>query len=107
MSELLLVVLSLVLLLQPNQPPQQEPPLPLPLRRMMSEMMLMTPDVAHDDAADDENAGVGGVEPPIPKGGTAGVVDNSVAPLASSFTDDLLIRRAELLRDDRRQQHSE
>lgn len=67
----------------------------------------MTPDVAHDDAADDENAGVGGVEPPIPKGGTAGVVDNSVAPLASSFTDDLLIRRAELLRDDRRQQHSE
>lgn len=64
------------------------------------------PYVANDDDVDDDT-GVGGVEPPIPKGG-AGGVDNGVAPLASSssFTDDLLIRRAELLRD-RRQQHSE
>lgn len=106
MSELFLVVLSLVLLLQPNQPQQE--PLPLPLRRMMSEMMMM-PDVVNDDDDDDDDAGVGGVEPPIPKGGAGdGVGDNSVAPLASfsSFTDDLLIRRAELLRD-RRQQHPE
>lgn len=68
----------------------------------------MMPDVANDDD-DDDDAGVGGVEPPIPKGGAGdGVGDNSVAPLASfsSFTDDLLIRRAELLRD-RRQQHPE
>lgn len=85
MSELLLVVLSLVLLLQPNQPPQPELPLPL-LRMKMSETLMMMPNVANDD-----DAGAGGV-------------DNSVAPLASSsFTDDLLIRRAELLR----QQHSE
>lgn len=68
-------------------------------------MMMMMPYVANDDDVDDDT-GVGGVEPPIPKGG-AGGVDNGVAPLASSsFTDDLLIRRAELLRD-RRQQHSE
>lgn len=71
----LLVVLSLVLLLQlqPSTPQQ----LPLPLRRMMSEM----PDVANDD--DDDDA--------VDDGG-GGVADNSVAPLASSFsscfTDD-------------------
>lgn len=88
-SELLLVVLSLVLLLQPNQPPQPQLPLPPLLRMKMSETPMMMPDVANDN--DDDDAGAGGV-------------DNSVAPLASSsFTDDLLIRRAELLR----QQHSE
>lgn len=87
-SDLLLVVLSLVLLLQPNQPPY-----PLPLLRMSETLKMIPPDVANDDD-DDGDAGAGGV------------VDNSVAPLASSYTDDLLIRRAELLRQ-QQQQHSE
>lgn len=91
-SDLLLVVLSLVLLLQPNQPPQPLP-LPLLLRMKMSEIPMVMPDVANDD--DDDDAGAGNV------------VDNSVAPLASSsYTDDLLMRRAELLRQ-QQQQHSE
>lgn len=83
MSDLLLVVLSLVLLLQPNQPLH-----PLPLLRMSETLKMIPPDVANDD----NDAGAGGA------------VDNSVAPLASSsYTDDLRIRRAEL----QQQQHSE